>query len=333
MSLRSHVLPFLLVGACVGVFAGEPDTSPIYDVPKLSDITVDGKPDDWKEDGLRADVLADTSGTVKPSNNFSSVFRLGWNDEGLLVLATIKDDIFLEPAAKKEELWKGDSVELFVALTRGGDSYQVVIAPGMDPKSAEVRDNLSDYRKNAELKKKTKLTIKRERTKIDGGYILEVLLPWKNLDIEPADGREIGFQFYANDTDKEGERYQALWFPQAEANADSSRMQRLKLAAKASPAVKVAAYGTLQPDGHGTISLVGVGEMKGKKVKIKDGDLTVGEGQMEAAGDRATAKIELSKRPAGYGVLTIALDDAVITTMKLAEPKAPTPPAPLPEKK
>ncbi|MGD0094818.1 MAG: sugar-binding protein [Planctomycetota bacterium] len=291
--------------------------SPLFDVPKLDDITIDGKAEDWGERGFRVDILADAFGKVPDPKNYSAKLRLGWNEKGLLALVSVTDDVFLEPEAKPEELWKGDSIEFFVANERGGsESYQVVIAPGCDPNSPEIRTNISDYRKN----KAEKLAVEVARTKGEHSFVLEALLPWKNLGIEPADGKELGFQFYANDSDKPGERTQLLWYPVPEAHTDSNRMYRIRLSAKPSAPVQVAAFGGYDADGKAVVSVAAVPELKGKKVKVKEDDKKVGEEKLQSEGGAATAKIVLKSKDTPYGPLTVLLEDEVLTTIALPQP-------------
>jgi len=303
------------------VLAAETPASPVFGVPKLDNTAIDGKEDDWGDRGFRVNILADAFGKVPAAKDFVAKFRLGWNENGLLVLVTVSDDVFLEPATKPEELWKGDSIEFFMCTERGGsDSFQVVIAPGCDPNSPEIRTNISDYRKN----KGEKLALEVARTKTDKGYVMEALLPWKNLAIEPQEGKEVGFQLYANDSDKADQRNQLLWYPVPEAHSDTNRMYLVRLAAKPSAPVQAAVFGAYDADGKAVVSVAAVPELKGKKVKVKEGDKKEGEGKLESADGAATVRIVLKARDKDtpYGPLTVQLDDEVLTTIALPQPPA-----------
>ncbi|HEY3320032.1 MAG TPA: sugar-binding protein [Planctomycetota bacterium] len=345
--MRSKTIALLSAILTLLPFVRAADDSPVFDVPKITGITIDGKDDDWKDQGLKVDALADEKGKRLPAANFSPSFRLGWDERGLLVIVTVVDDVALEPAEKPEELWKGDSVEFFVATQRGAtDSYQVVIAPGRDKNHPELRQNISDYRKTIE--KKEKLTIEVARTITPNGYIIEALLPWKNLNIEAAEGKELGFQLYANDSDKEGERFQALWYPKPDAHSDPNNMYRIKLVgAKAATPTTTSAVGTAKTGGA-KITMIGEGELKektlkvteasvdgegnatvvvtagatakSKTIKVKDDDKTVGKGKLEPAGDEQMARIKLDKpknKDQGYGTLTVFYDDDPIATIQM----------------
>jgi hypothetical protein len=357
MNFKTAFSALVLAASVCAVWAADEQ---VYDIPKLDGITIDGKSEDWGDKGMMVDVLKDVNGAAPAPANFKAAFRLGWNDEGLLVLVWVSDDVALEPEEKVENLWKGDSIEMFMATDKGAvDHMQVVIAPGRDPNHKGIRTNVSDYRKE----KKGHLTVKAASTINENGYVIECLLPWKALGIEAAEGKNVGFQFFANDVDKAGERNQLLWYPKPDAHNDTNNMYRLKLGASkaaAAPApapapAKVeaapapakteaaapktettAAAGGAQitmeanlkesslrvtqaamEDGHGLITVSAASKLKGKKIRVKDGDKKVGEGKLEAEGDAAIAKIKLDKPKEKYGPLTVTYDDEPIGTVKL----------------
>src|SRR5579862_231718 len=295
------------------------DDSPIFDVPKLADIKIDGKADDWADKGFSVENLCDVAGKTRTPDNFNASFKLGWDERGLLVLVTVIDDVPLEPAEKPEDLWQGDSIEFFVCTARGSDqSYQVVVAPGRDVKKPELRSNISDYRKGTG--KKEKLTIEVARTVNDKGYVIEAMLPWKNLAIEPKEGLELAFQLYANDADKENERYQALWYPRPDAHSDTNNTHRIRLSEKPSPAVRGCAAGNYDADGKAQVTVVAADSFKGKSVALKEGEFALGVGTFEAEGGRAVAKITLPKPVKPYGILSAVSGTDTLCTVKIPEP-------------
>src|SRR5258708_35078090 len=80
------------------------DDSPVFEIPKLTDVKIDGKGDTWGDKGFKVENLCDVAGRTRTPDNFSPSFRLGWNEQGLLVLVNVLDDIPLEPAEKPEDL-------------------------------------------------------------------------------------------------------------------------------------------------------------------------------------------------------------------------------------
>lgn len=60
--------------------------------------------------------MAGDEGRVRPPADFDPRVRLGWSEEGLLVLATVRDNVPVESDSDRD-LWAADSVELFLART------------------------------------------------------------------------------------------------------------------------------------------------------------------------------------------------------------------------
>src|SRR3954463_240811 len=85
------------------------DNAPVFEIPHLDKITVDGKADDWGDKGFHIDVLAENSPNLRAAGNFYSNVRLGWNDAGLCILMQINDDVNLEDA-NEDRLWSKDSI-------------------------------------------------------------------------------------------------------------------------------------------------------------------------------------------------------------------------------
>jgi len=75
------------------------EESPIFDIPRLDKITIDGKADDWGKNGFRVDLLTPVGVAVKPKSDHDVRCRLGWNAQGLLVLVRVEDNTWLEASS------------------------------------------------------------------------------------------------------------------------------------------------------------------------------------------------------------------------------------------
>jgi len=291
---------------CNGLLHAEDNASKVFDVPRVEGITIDGKGDDWGDRGFRVNIMPDDSGKLKPANHFDATFRLGWDDRGLLLLVNVIDDTIDE--AKTTEIWYGDSVELFYSPKRGsGDVVQMVISPGVDPKTPEMRSNLNDERTTESLKK-IKVTATVARTKTPGGYMLEGLLPWENFAIKPEPGREVAFQIYVNDADN-GSHFQARWYPFGQGH-ESANMQTLRLSDKAGPAINTSVTAEYEHFRRVVVHVAGTTDLAGKTCVVKEGDNEAGTGTLSADAGRAGAKIVLPMPPVGksYGPLSLAVE-------------------------
>jgi predicted esterase len=295
--------------------------APIFDIPRLDGIIVDGNAVDWAEGGFRVDVLLDPGQKPRTAAGLDAFLRLGWNDRGLLALLTVTDAVPVEDD-KDDALWRKDSVELFVATGCGErDVWQAVIAPGMDPKHPDLRTQLGDFRASEALKK-LKLTVTAARAKTAGGYVLEVLLPWENLAIRPERGREIAFQVWVNDADASGGGSRRLWFPEPGAQFDTRKMHRLKLAASPSRAVVAAASGHYELFRRTRVNIAATAAFAGETVRVREGRKLMGEGKLAADGRLARASVVLPMPPRGkpYGRLSITMKRGTQAIVDLPNP-------------
>jgi len=205
---------------------------PLCDIPRL-DVVIDGETQDWADKGLKVVSLPGPGGKLRSPKDFDPSFTIGWNDRGVVILANVNDNV-IRPASDASLLRQGDSVEVCLTPERGSaESYRLVVAPGKEPGSTDVRSRLYDHRKttagedlSADIAGKT----------TPDGYSLEILLPWKNLKITPDMGSEFGMQVFVNDDDGKGERYrfQALWHPAGDPARDPLAYQTFRLAAEPS---------------------------------------------------------------------------------------------------
>jgi len=294
------------------------EATPLFDVPRLDDITIDGNADDWGDRGFRVGVLGDGTGKVKPAADLDVAFRLGWDERGLLLLVSVRDDVFDEADGA---LWSKDSLEIFYSPHRGSpDVFQVVISPGMDPRHPELRWSTHDYRVTEALKQ-TPGTVTAKRTRTANGYILEVLLPWENFAIKPQAGRELAFQIYVNDADG-GFRSQVRWHPIAGAH-DSMNMHRLQLSDKPSPPVNALARGEYERLRRVRVEVAATTDLLDKIVAVKEGERELGSVPLTSQDGRAGAKLVLPMPPRDkpYGPLTVTVDGRLLKTISLPDPQ------------
>lgn len=323
------------VGLCCGgvqaaaAAPAEPDRTPVYNVPRLTNIVIDGQADDWGEAGFRVEVIAAMDGRVKAASDLDGRFRLGWDDRGLLILLKIRDDVSVENDAE-DQLWQNDSVELYLVNRRGGtELIQVVLAPGVDGKHPELRHHFYDHRKDAALKQ-TKLTLLAARTRTDDGYVMEVMLPWDVVGLKAEPGLELGFQMFVNDTDQAGARpFSAAWYPAVGVFQDTRRVHRLRLADKASPPVQAVGRGWY--DGWKSLRavVVAVPELAGRSVTAQVEGKEIARGTLVENAGHAIARLRGPLPPAGveWKQLDILVNGKTIDMVALPDLSATQPDA------
>ena len=129
--------------ACVVVLAtasfavgGE---EPVVDVPRVDGVRIDGELKDWGDRGFVVEMLTPAEAVMPSKADSDATLRVRWNDEGLVLGLRVLDDRPIEGANVKE-LWRRDSVEVFVSGGRSdGGVARVVIAPGIDPRYPALR--------------------------------------------------------------------------------------------------------------------------------------------------------------------------------------------------
>ncbi len=199
--------------------------SPVFDVPRLERIVIDGNVDDWGDKGFPVDVVIPMEGPPRSPSDHAAKFRLGWNEEGLLVLATVWDD----RAEESTSIYDADSIEMFLGSRRGERNLcQWCFSPGLSSKITKPQCTFYDWRK-PELSARS-AEAKRAVRRISGGYVAEFLLPWSSLDIQPSKGREAAFQIWFNDADPgRGDDYRAVWYPGTGVSWAPDHMHRIRL--------------------------------------------------------------------------------------------------------
>ncbi len=298
------------------------EAAPVFDVPRLDNITIDGKADDWGNRGFRVEVMGNADGTVKAAADLDTAFRLGWDEHGLLLLLNVVDNV-ADEAKEHNELWQRDSVEIFYSPRRGSpDVVQLVVSPGVDPQRPELRSILQDERKSEALKK-TQAAVTAVRTKTAHGYTLEVLLPWSNFGIKPEAGRELAFQIYVNDADGGNGLFSAVWYPFGSGH-DSMNMQRVRLAYKPSPPIKAVVSAEYERFRRVHVHVSATADLLGKTLTLKGDGRKLGNAPFNSEGGRAGTQfvLPMPSQEKGYGPLDLVVDGQLLKTIKLPDLQA-----------
>jgi CubicO group peptidase (beta-lactamase class C family) len=300
----------VIVAAAGGAEAAEPL---LFDIPRLEKIAVDGKSAEWDERGFRVELLQGVDGTLRPAEEFDAQFRLGWESRGLAVLVTVRDKTPYEP---REALRDNDSVELFVAAKRGStQAYQVIVAPGRDA-GQELRRQVVALHPPASGESPA---VEVARSVTESGYVLELLLPWKNLALQPRQGEEIAFQLAVYDREGPGRRSQVVWYPRDGTRSDTNWMHRLRLADRPGPPVRVAASGAYERFRRTRVRVHALASEAGKEIEARNGRRVLGAGKLEAGEGRASASLALPIPAPGeaWGSVTVHVAGKPMASVEL----------------
>jgi CubicO group peptidase (beta-lactamase class C family) len=278
-----------------------------YEVPRLDGLAVDGRADDWGGRGFSVRLLhhrgGPEGGRPAPAPDFDPRFRLGWDPVGLLVLIEVADDR-TDEGLHDDQLWRGDSAEVFVADAVGGRiRYQVQLAAGA---AGVARHHINDQRQDASA---APLAVEVAATTVPGGYRLEARLPWANLGRPAAAGGETcGFQLYVNDRDGEIVR-QALFFPLPGTHADSRCLHALRLADAPSPPIDRRAWAWNDRFRALGVTVCAAAELADRPVRLLRAGEVLAASTLTAVGGRAEAVFPLPlERPLRH--FTVEVDGA-----------------------
>ena len=312
---------FLLIGATNGAFAAPGGSEEVFDIPRVQGIAIDGNLSDWGDNGFCVNAV-NWECLCRPLEDFDPRFRIAWDDRGLLVGATVRDNAFISPPNLDPVfgfLYLGDCV--VVAASAGGEKplgARVAVGLGTPPDISKVKTSIVLPEPTAKMPESQTVTALR---KTDGGYALEMLLPWKALAFAPELSKEIGLQLFASDSDPSGKAFPAedqwftRWHPGVNPPAANS-VYRLRLSDAASSSPPAAASSHTRMFTVPAVTVTGTADAAGKRVEVRQRGKALAEGVLEPRGGRSNAEIILPKRsgPDAYKAMEVFVDGVWIAS-------------------
>ena len=273
---------------CLGTLAHTAHADPVFDIPRIDGITIDGKNDDWRDKGFRVETMVSDSGEVRLPWDFNPSFRLGWDDHGLLVLVTVTERQIVEADAPCD-LDQKDSVEMLMGVAPGSPRlFRLLAGTGADPRFPQLRTFIRDRRAPPDSKQ---IEVETAVQRTPSGYSLEVRLPWSNLGISPEIGKEASFQLGVYDVDASGSRLYVRWCPGYRGTPGKPHpMYRIRLAAEPSPEM-LAATRVVLDAGRPRVEVVAPSELAGKSATATTGDGVYATSRFEPDAGRARATL------------------------------------------
>lgn len=186
----SNVFLLLLLGMPVYIQA----QSDVHGYPAAGAITIDGALNEtaWK---LNRSIGKPVTGTY----NNTATFGVLWDNNNLYIGAKILDSTLNNDSP---DAWNNDALEVFIDANNNKlntyDGYDNQFIKGWN---------------TGTLFSKTAITgAQHAWAAIDGGYTVEISIPWSQLGITPAVGTQIGLDVANDDDDNGGDRdAQAVW--------------------------------------------------------------------------------------------------------------------------
>ncbi len=309
---KLFILSFLLVlGACQSGSKkyAYPEKGKIVKIPNIENIVIDGKLNDWKNKGTVVKLFANEFGETLSPDDLSAKFSVGWTIAGLVIAIEVEDDIHYE---NKGALWTNDGVEIFLTDKRGGENIiQFIIAPGHTDSFPEIRVNKIRNKSSKKLLDK----------KVEGNfvssataktYIIEGLIPLSNLDIVPANDREIGMQIYINDIDTPeiNKKDQLIWHYINHSYQNALAFHRLVLSKKENTIVNSDVKSFIVDNEYIQFVVYGESEMAGKEVRFYENKEQIHSAKLEPETDNAVFiyNMKLTKPDTAYKPVGVFID-------------------------
>ena len=182
-------------------------------------------------------------------------------------------------------------MEIFLADRVGSrNRLQLVIASGADPEFGIKRHKLYDHR--PEKRGPPSMDAQSASRIQAGGYVIEAMIPWKNLGLVPQAGKEAAFQSAANDHAGDDSPLRVVWYPSLDSHRDPAKTHRVKLAREPSEAVGFRVDRKIGV-GRCTVMIQGAKELVGVPFIIRNESGVYIEDQLSPLNGRAGARIDI----------------------------------------
>lgn len=141
------------------------------------------------------------------SDDLQAFWRLAWDETNLYLAALVIDDVHVQTQTGNL-IYLGDSLEIQIDTQRlidlgdtlSTDDFQLVLSPGdfvaIPPSAALFRGTEA-----GQLSGVLSSGLIVSAAQMEGGYVMEAVLPWDEIGVRPIPDLELGIALNANDND------------------------------------------------------------------------------------------------------------------------------------
>lgn len=146
------------------------------------------------------------------TQDLSATVMVGWDYTNLYFGVRVFDSRYVQNAVG-EYLYKGDSLEILLDTNLAADFYVDKLSPddfqlGISPGSPDLGDSPQAYLWFPRTITGLRTQVRIASQEVDGGYHVEVAVPWSVFEVIPVAGQHFGFAFSVSDNDKRTENLQ-----------------------------------------------------------------------------------------------------------------------------
>jgi hypothetical protein len=173
---------------------------------------VDGNLSQWTLYQYPADYVVYGKDEWSDAQDLSAKVMVGWDYNNLYLGVHVIDNRYVQNS-NGEYLYLGDSLEVLLDTNLPADFYVNSLSPddfqlGISPGSPDPGDDPEAYLWFPRTIKGLRAKVKIAAQNVDGGYDVEVAIPWSVFEVNPAAGQHFGFAFSVSDNDKTTEDLQ-----------------------------------------------------------------------------------------------------------------------------
>ena len=292
----------------------------IIDIPRLDNIVIDGNSDEWNNEARMFSIYANQYGETYPPDNLSARVSMGWNEKGIVLLIDVTDNEAYERGSEKL-LWRDDGVQIYMNRKYCDDNIlQYSIAPGTTERYKNVRYHITDHRRKKELQEIVPTLQVASKQKY-GGYQIEALLPFSNLDITPEDSFVTALQIYVHDRDFSDKKQRNVleWFYLTTSHLNTHGFQPVRLVKSVINTPLITAKSFIEDRDTAFVMCFADKKLAGKKFRIETPDSIVYEGIMELSKTMAYASFQMKapKTDSTYSPMKVFYDSIHCATIDL----------------
>ncbi|WJH32811.1 hypothetical protein N6H14_21405 [Paenibacillus sp. CC-CFT747] len=173
-------------------------------------MQIDGIRDDGYDSARQVILKSGDRIVGTGGSGMKAAYDWAWDSEHLYLYADITDPTPMMNPYRDGNLWKGDGVELFVGPEQTDVRQGLLVSDRQLILSAGLKDNGEPYWRwfNTGEQPLIDMTVRRHAS--GDGYALEAAIPWNHLNVSPAVGQTMRFDFGFDDSE-DGVRRLRQW--------------------------------------------------------------------------------------------------------------------------